>query len=688
MKAKSLCLSLTVITLTVTFALALRGASYAQSPAVTIAPREFVKGEVIVELQPGVAIDGINAHFGTTTKQRLYGTNFYLLRTLNGKKEAKWRKRLAKDARVLSAALNPVITNPGVFGRSTASFPDGYATVGLTEAEFAAQQELFAMLKLDEVRLRSRGAGVTVAVIDTGVDHRHPLLAARLWNDARNTGDLPGNGIDDDRDGLVDDWAGWDFVDNDNDPAEHWEDPTETVAGHGTFIAGLIAVLAPDSRILPVRAFPSSGIADAFTVATAVKYAADHGADVINLSLGSTEPSELLREAIAEAQRRGIVVVAAVGNDDSEVLPQFPASLNEVLAVAAIDFQSKKALFSNFGSHVDVSAPGVKLISAFPGGNLGAASYAEWSGTSFAAPLAAAEAALLLAYDPRQSDINSIIKASAAPIDADNPAFLHKLGSGRIDPLLALQSLRANPGTQPVTAVYSETEMTATDVLPGARGKASLRITETALGARQEFHVEAHNLSARTSYQLYIDGKPVGSESADGRDSASLGALRFHFSTDTLLPAALNPVTQVRHVELRAERGQRVVLQGSFQFDGGARRFLEKAAPLVPVTAIARLGGVARVKVLGDYQELKIEVEGLPTNASYQLIVDGIALGARAAPSGFIRALLATNGSGEQGLPLALLPVTNIRRVEVRDGRGEIILRGDFAVVGAPSVSR
>jgi subtilisin family serine protease len=137
--------------------------------------------------------------------------------------------------------------------------------------------------------------------------------------------------------------------------------------------------------------------------------------------------------------------------------------MEEVLAVAAIDLESKKASFSNFGQHIDVCAPGVKLISAYP--NERAGGYAIWSGTSFAAPLAAAEAALVLAVDPKQPDIKALIETSASPIDGLNQSFAGKLGKGSIDPLGALQSLPINPSTRDI---YSETELTAGAALPEA----------------------------------------------------------------------------------------------------------------------------------------------------------------------------------------------------------------------------
>ena len=482
--------------------------------------QRFRKGEVIVELRPGASIDAINARHRTTTIERIYGTNFYRLLTPNGKKQKKWRKKLSKDADVLSASLNPVVTSPSLFARSTVSFPDGFVKPGLTFADFDAQRELFDMLNLEEVNLRSRGAGTVVAVIDTGVDFSHPVFAGRLWEDERQNADLAGDGIDTDDDGLMDDARGWDFVDNDNDPSEKAGDPETTVAGHGTFIGGLIAMLAPDCRILPIRAFPPEGISDAFTVAAAVKYAADHGADVINLSLGSPDVLPLLEDAINYAQERGAVLVAAVGNENSEAPPQYPSNSADVIAIAAIDLSSRKAAFSNYGRHVNLSAPGVGLISAYPGE--GTAAYASWSGTSFAAPLATAEAALVLSVDARNETVKNILEETAISIDEMNPGFAGKLGNGRINPLGALRSLNVAADAIPVSDIRSQIELSAGPANTAARGRASFTITN----AGQEFTAEFNNLSVRTGYKLFVNGEEIGSEV-----SANLGNLVFRFST-------------------------------------------------------------------------------------------------------------------------------------------------------------
>jgi thermitase len=638
--------------------------SQAQSPA------QFIKGEVIVELQPGATIEAVNGRHNTKTIQQIYGTNFYRLAIPANKSENKWRKRLNKDVDVLSAELNALIANPVLFARSTQSFPDGFASIGFQLSDYLGQQSFYSWLKLADVQLRSRGAGVVVAIIDTGVDRSHSLLAASLWRDRRDSADTPGDGLDNDGDGLVDDDSGWDFVDNDNDPTDSFDDPANSVAGHGTFIAGLITTLAPEAELLPIRAFGADGLGNAFTIASAVKYAADHGAKVINLSLGASQASQLLQDAIKDARQRGIMIVAAAGNDNSELLPQFPSSMDEVLAVGAIDLESKKASFSNFGQHIDVCAPGVKLISAYP--NERAGGYAIWSGTSFAAPLAAAEAALVLAVDPKQPDVKKVIEDSANPLDPLNQDFGGKLGKGSIDPLGALQSLPVSPLTRDI---YSEIELTSGAAIPEARGKASISIA----GVKQLFKLEAYNLSVRTLYRLYVDGVELSNE----RKSANLGSLIFGFSTEPNTPplsSIINPVTKIRHVELRDASGHTIILQGDFKTDvaENSRRSLEKQISLAPIVSKQGLGGRATVRMQSTFQELKIEAEGLQTGATYRLVVDGITISSKVVESGFIRALLTTNGTGEMLLPVSLRPVTNIRRVELLTSRGELVLRGEF----------
>ncbi len=635
--------------------------------------KDVRRGEVVVEIKAGASIEAINARFGTTTIERLYGTNFYRLLTPKAKKEKKWRKKLSKDRDVLSASLNPVITSPSLFGRSTFSFPDGVASPGLSLLDYNSQQALFDLLALEQVSIRSRGANIVVALIDTGINFAHPQIAGQIWKDERRNADIEGDGIDNDGDGLVDDARGWDFVDNDNDPSEEADDPETTVAGHGTFIGGLINMLAPDCRILPVRAFPPEGMSDAFTVAAAIKYAVDHGANVINLSLGSPEVSPLLEDAINYAKERGIVMVAAVGNDNTAKPAMYPSSSPDVIAVAAINLDGRKSEFSNFGKHVDVCAPGTKLISAYPGTDPAddPSNYARWSGTSFAAPFASAEAALLLSADSRFPDVDRLITGTAVNLDDINPEYAGKLGKGRIDPLAALQAqlIQDRPSFN-----HIELELMRGPSVGSGRGRASITVT----GSTQEFVLEAIGLNVRSTYDLFVDDREVGADL-----SASLGGLKFKFSTapgEAPLPAPLDPLTTIKRVELRDALG-RIILQGDFSTDGPGPepviRSLEKEARLASTLGLADAGGRARISIESDRERLGIEVEGLNSGETYRVVADGVTIGLVAARFGYARVLFANDGVGQ---PLPPLPgqIDSIRHIEIQDLLGQTVMQGDF----------
>lgn len=239
-----------------------------------------------------------------------------------------------------------------------------------------------------------RGQGVTVAVIDTGVDLDHPDLVENLYV---NTGEIAGNGIDDDGNGYIDDLHGFDFADNDSDP--------DDVHGHGTHVAGTIAAVengfgatgvAPDATILPVKVLGDNGSGTSTSVAAGIRYAADQGADIINLSLGGGFSYDI-EMAIDYARSLGSLIVAASGNEYAS-MPGFPArfsaSYDNVLSVGAYDSSGNIAAFSNdvgASGAVQLDAPGVAVFSTYVGGR-----YASMSGTSMATPHVAGLAALTL----------------------------------------------------------------------------------------------------------------------------------------------------------------------------------------------------------------------------------------------------------------------------------------------------
>lgn len=286
----------------------------------------------------------------------------------------------------------------------------------------------------------STGAGVIVATTDTGADLAHPDLAANLWT---NPGEIAGNGLDDDRDGWIDDVHGIDAANGDGSPADD--------NGHGTHVAGTIAAaagngvgvagVAPGARVMPLKFMDSGGSGYTSAAITAIAYAQAHGAQVINASWGGGGYSEALRRAILQAGQAGIVFVAAAGNDgaNTDASPDYPADydLPSVISVAASDRNDALAPFSNRGAcSVDLAAPGVGILSTVPGG------YATYSGTSMAAPHVAGTAALMLARAPGQApaDVRARIVSSAKR----RPAFAGvTVAGGRLDARAAVAAASA-----------------------------------------------------------------------------------------------------------------------------------------------------------------------------------------------------------------------------------------------------
>jgi subtilisin family serine protease len=184
--------------------------------------------------------------------------------------------------------------------------------------------------------------------------------------------------------------------------------------------------------IMPIRAFDDNGNADVFTLAKAIRWAAEHNADIINMSFGTLEDAKVLSEAVSYARNKGVLLVASAGNDNTST-PQYPAAYAGVITVASTNLADQKASFSNYGSNIVVDSPGVDIISAYPGGG-----YAMVSGTSFSAPEVAGEVALVLRL--RTSGVISAVDSTAVNIDNRNPGYYGKLGYGRVDALRAVQA--------------------------------------------------------------------------------------------------------------------------------------------------------------------------------------------------------------------------------------------------------
>lgn len=318
----------------------------------------------------------------------------------------------------------------------------------------------------------STGAGVTVAVVDTGIDASHPELAPRLTgNPAERGAGREANGVDDDANGLVDDWRGWDFVqDGDGDATPGPDNVPEDLEGHGTHVAGTVAAVrdngegvagvAPDATVLPLRGLGVGGSGSIADIADAFDYAGDLGVAVVNASLGGPHGSQTFRAAIGS--HPDTLYVVAAGNDgvDVDVAPEFPCAtdVDNVLCVGASNNRDERADFSNHGSaNVDLYAPGVDIASTYP---IGAAvpcdtGYCALSGTSMAAPHAAGVAALVASTEPalRGAGIKSALMAGAER----KPAFSASVSGGRLDARGAFDAVAAGVALPTPTATPTPT---------------------------------------------------------------------------------------------------------------------------------------------------------------------------------------------------------------------------------------
>lgn len=378
--------------------------------------------QLIVRLDPAaVTIEAVDTAVGTTTAAASSGiTGLYLLDIPAGADPTAIGGRIDAIPGVTSVVANRTMSPPEVdlariYAWRIYAWSDGEPVPGA--AQYAAPAvNLAAAQKL------STGSGVIVAVLDTGVQldpQPHSLLNASL---------VPGidlvdgdahpaetrNGLDDDGDGLIDEGI-----------------------GHGTHVAGIVHQVAPSAKIMPVRILDDDGSGTTWNAAEGMFWAAQHGAKVINMSLGTHGSPGVLRDAVQAVTAAGVLVVAAAGNDGKD-RTMYPAAAPGAIAVGSVGAGDVVSTFSNFGLWINVVAPGENIHSsyAFP-----ADSYASNSGTSMATPWVAGEAALLLARNPNLSPAatSAAISGGARSIDVGNPSVAGLVGAGRIDLLASLR---------------------------------------------------------------------------------------------------------------------------------------------------------------------------------------------------------------------------------------------------------
>lgn len=365
-----------------------------------------VQPDLVVQVKAPYTIEAVAATHRLTVVDRFGSRLIYRVRPAAGVSALRALDALRGDTRVKFAESNAEGQAPE--GRHVSVW-----IIGGDDRSYGTQWAPQAM-RLPAAQTIARGDGVRVAVLDTGVDTTHPMLAPRLARDAAG--------------GLM----GRDFVDDDADPAEVGS-RADIGYGHGTHVAGLVALAAPGAQLMPLRVLDRHGRGNGWVLAEAIAWAldpdgdpnTDDGAHIINLSFGGTQPTQLLRwvtelatcelddddsdtdhpgyDADRTRCRNGYAatVVSAAGNagDDRQVLYPAAEDVKGNLAVTASDASLRLPAFANRGGWIQYAAPGDRIVSTVPGGG-----YGTWSGTSMAAPLAAGTAALVLSSRPEGGD--------------------------------------------------------------------------------------------------------------------------------------------------------------------------------------------------------------------------------------------------------------------------------------------
>lgn len=339
------------------------------------------------------------------------------------------------DGESLDAAMARLRLDPRV--RSVEPLVEAKALWAPNDPKYALQWNLKA-IGADKAWEQSRGKGVVVAVIDTGVAYR----AQGEWKqvpDLAKTKFVPG----------------YDFVNDTDTPVDD--------NGHGTHVAGTVAQstdngegvagVAFEAAIMPLKVLDASGAGNSADIVEAIRWAADHGANVINMSLGGGAPSQMMADAIAHARKKGVTVVAAAGNASREVV-EFPAAYEGVIAVSATRFDGQLAPYSSFGEEVDIAAPGGdKSVDQNGDGqpdgilqdtidplNPGEHSYEWFQGTSMASPHVAGVAALLIAAGA--STPEQVEQALFHGAQSHGLAWNSRTGHGPLDAAASLASLK------------------------------------------------------------------------------------------------------------------------------------------------------------------------------------------------------------------------------------------------------
>ncbi len=423
--------------------------------------------EVVVKLARGGEKEAreLAARHGLKWVKMLALPGYCLLRTNDGRDPAALATGLAGDAMMSSAQPNHY-----------------YFPLACPQPPYGGDYEKQWYLKVIRApaawEQQVCGEGVVVAIVDTGALLTHADLVGCLWENSAEKGGIPG--VDDDGNGYADDENGYDFANQDGDPVDAPQPFDEDCGGHGTMVAAIVAGkddnnpgvigVAPEAKLMILKVMeydPSyeggKCIGTDVAIAAAIKYAADMGADIINLSLGTVVRSDIQEDAVEYAREAGVLLVAASGNYGDQVFFQgdllYPAAYAQVMAVGATTRGDERAFYSQYGNNLDIVAPGGRGDEILGLGEetdiFGAAfdgtSYQVAAGTSFASPMVAGAAALLISAGLGPAErVESRLKGTAVDIGSKTGWDIHT-GFGRLDCLAALQdSPTGTPLPKPV----------------------------------------------------------------------------------------------------------------------------------------------------------------------------------------------------------------------------------------------
>jgi len=402
------------------------------------------------------------------------------------------------------------------------------------------------------------GNNVIVAVIDTGVDYDHDDLRANMWT---NPGEIPGNGIDDDNNGYVDDVHGYDFANNSGSAMDDF--------GHGTHVAGIIGATANNglggvgvnwsARIMALKFMDAKGFGTTSNAIRSVNYAVAMGARISNASWGGGGYSQAMYDTLAAANVAGHVFITASGNEatDTDSIPHYPSGydLPNVISVAATTSNDIFALFSNYGATaIDLAAPGERIVSTFKGN-----AYQTLSGTSMASPYVAGAASLLLSLVPDLS-VSRIRSALFDTVDS-LPTLQGKVATGgRLNLQKAMQSLVVSMVLTPQTARVSINKLlqfhvaggvgpyhwSLTNPAVGSMGAADGLLVTTGSGVTRVTVMDALGATA-TSGDILVDQLTITPQTAAVQVGGSLkftvsgGVAPYRFASSDSTLASITP---------------------------------------------------------------------------------------------------------------------------------------------------